>query len=584
VKPTALFIASLLGLGLVAKTTTAQVFQVVGQQLGDVSTALSDIQGKSHVYQSTDPKELKLFYLPFFALEEDKPGSHRPMVQVQRSPNPGNGLVTVTLLLSPENLVEEVAAYIRGNAEMKAVDSRYALVTNFNLIGIPLRNLSIDEINPRMGFNPITLPNYGAQGVLQLVAEMPMAQAQEWAEDIRKGDRKPQFDIHYDLSTDQQLSQTDIQSSMAYIYETNAVKNLNGAKAAGEKFGWKVGGNGVQIEQPFLTRGQKQLFEGRTKAEVAVIVKIGDNEDAEFVKQMLAYVEAVLKKSAIDTDATPLGRELKNLSSYGLDPGDLKADSVDKLVANVKAFFSQEDADKKNFEAGASASFLGIGASGSVKTSGESLRKQMRDNGWDFQAKGSFLVPKSFEVHIVNCTKLRTEGVVSGAIIRQKRGFTGFIHRVSVSTLYHPDSAKGKDKFVERLTAIMKTKVFNAQQTVGNVVVPGGLEHKPQTPLINIELPKGVLSKGKKIAIGFVVTGAEIKLGGGIHFIPQVNGAVLGFDEFNRTIREGGQTTSYWEITVNNDVTSLGMVAEIGGAAPPVRINGIATITVVLLE
>src|SRR5579859_6099258 len=96
-------VVSVFALLLLADAALGQVYQPVGRQLGDVSAALTDIKGKSLVYQSTDQKELKLFYAPFFALEEDKPGSGRPKVTVQKSPNEGMGLVTVTLLLSPQN-------------------------------------------------------------------------------------------------------------------------------------------------------------------------------------------------------------------------------------------------------------------------------------------------------------------------------------------------------------------------------------------------------------------------------------------------------------------------------------------------
>ena len=73
-----------------------------------------------------------------------------------------------------------------------------------------------------------------------------------------------------------------------------------------------------------------------------------------------------------------------------------------------------------------------------MKTTGKTLREKMTDNGWRFEVEGEFSVPEAFEVHIVNRTAMRSEGAVSGAIVRSQRGFVGFVHRVSASNLYYP--------------------------------------------------------------------------------------------------------------------------------------------------
>ncbi len=213
-------------------------YQPIGKQLADVSAAIADIQGKSVVYQPTDPKEFKLFYIPFFAMEESESKSCRPKVFVEQGPTPGKSLVTLRLLLSPQNKIDSIAAFIRANAKLKAADPRYISVTSFNLTGIPLRNLSIEETWPRYGFTQVKLPEYGAQGVLRLVtSEMSLDDAERLALNIEKGNVVPEFDIRFDLATDQELSQSEIQGSMAYIYKTEAVKDLCGAKSACEKFG-----------------------------------------------------------------------------------------------------------------------------------------------------------------------------------------------------------------------------------------------------------------------------------------------------------------------------------------------------------
>ncbi len=442
------------GLVLITEAASAQVFQPVGKQLGDVSSALVDIQGKSAVYAPVDPdKEFKLFYIPFFALEEAEPGSRRPKVQVEKSPNVGNGLVTITLLLSPQNKVDALARYVRANAELNALDDRYKDIQPVNLTGIPLSNLRVDEVEPRYGFRQVNLPSYSAQGTLRLVAEMRMEMAEQVASEIERGQRVPEFDISYDLAADQELSESTIRANAVYLYHTDAAKDLMSSKPAGETFGFHVGPDGVQLSQPFLTRNQRQTFEGKIRTEVSMVLRIGNEKDNEFVRQMMDYFDKVFERADPLSVDGPLSQQLANLSSYELDDEDLKADKLNKLVADVKNFFSQEDWQKNTFEADASASFLGIGASGSVKTSGESLHKEMIDKGWKFEVQGGITVPKAFEVHIINQTSLKSEGAVSGAVIRQQRGFTGFVHRVSASNLYHLTTAGDKSVDIAELRA-----------------------------------------------------------------------------------------------------------------------------------
>ncbi len=437
------------GVGLSAEFAAAQVFQPVGKQLGDVSGALQSIQAKSAVYEPADPdKEFKLFYIPFFALEESQPGSRRPKVVVQKSPTAGNGLVTLTLLLSPQNLVDGIASYVRSNAVLATRDGqtvpvgRYKNIQPFNLTGIPLKNLSIDEVgDSRYGFKQVIQPHFGAQGTLLLVAEMPMDRAEQVAAEIEGGKRCPQFDIKYDLASDQELSESQIRASTVYFYNTEAAKDLSSAKPSSEKFGIAGGPGGVQIGQPFVSKSERQLFEARIKTEVSQVLRLGDEKDIEFLRKTAEYFPKVFERTDLLKADGPISQQLANLSSYGLDPEELKADKLDGLMVDVKNFFSQEGWEKKTFKAGASASFLGIGgASGSVETSGESLHKQMSNAGWKFQtAPGSKItIPKAFEVHIVNRTALKAEGSASGAVIRAQRGFIGFNHRVSASNLYHP--------------------------------------------------------------------------------------------------------------------------------------------------
>ena len=50
----------------------------------------------------------------------------------------------------------------------------------------------------------------------------------------------------------------------------------------------------------------------------------------------------------------------------------------------------------------------------------------MEDKGWQFEAKGKFMVPKSFKVNLVHTMSLKTEGVLSLEVLRTERMFVRF--------------------------------------------------------------------------------------------------------------------------------------------------------------
>lgn len=479
------WLVGILAVAVTPAKSDAQVFDIIGKQYRDVSAVLADIGSKSVVYRSVDANAKQLYYVPFFALKADAQGS--PDVRLGASPTPGRKQVLLTLLLSPQNKLEAVAAYIRAQEKLVALDPRYADVEAGQLIGIPLANLVVEEESPRIGFQRIDLPNYGAQGVLDLVADLPETQAKEVAEAIRSKSQFPQFTVRYDLSTRQELSQSELQASVRQLFKTNAVKDLLSAKSAGEQFGWQVNPDGLKLVQPHVTRSAREKFEGLLTDEARILMEVENEKDEQILRDQLQqdYFKKVFSKYPIDTDSNPLGRELARLNAYGLDPTDLKPDQIDKLVADVKNFFNQENLDKKSFEAGGSASFLGIGGSANVKTNTETLRKTMTDKGWKFESNGKHIVPKSFEVHILNQTALESSGTFSSAIIRRKRDFTKFNSRVSTSNVYMPLTAKDELVALEQVRS--RVKVLDSQ-------VPPGM----MLPFFGTKVPDGfVLADGQ---------------------------------------------------------------------------------------
>jgi hypothetical protein len=403
-----------------------------------VSAVIQDIGAKSVVYLPVGKDDKQLFYIPFFAMRADKDG--KLDVAVQNGMTEATKIVSVWLLLSPQNKLEDIAKYIRTQEAITPIDSRFVNVQASQLVGILFANLSVVEEEPRIGFQSVQLTNYAAQGEIQLNAIVPAGDADTIAKELQANKRLPIFTITYDLSARKTISQSEFQADLRYFSDTKAAKELLSAPKTSEKFGWKVGTEGVELEQPFLTREQRGIFQGRMKAEVKVLIQLENDQDLPFIDYMKNYFDKVLERLFFDTDKTPLGQQLGNMSVLDFDPRDLQPDQIDQLVTDVKNFFSSEDKTFVNTEVAASASFLGFGGSASVKYTKDELQKRMEDKGWKFEPKGQFKVPKSFEYHVVNDTNLRTEGVLSLDVLRTERIFARFNNRVSADNRYYPQS------------------------------------------------------------------------------------------------------------------------------------------------
>jgi hypothetical protein len=479
----------------------AQTFRPIGEQYRDVSAVLQKIAAKSIVYLPLSKDDKQLFYIPFFAMKAGKDDKLEVAVQIGTTPT--TKIVSVWLLLSPQNGLEAIAAYIRAQEAITSIDKRFADVQPSQLVGIPFANLDVVEEEPRIGFRQVRLTNYAAQGEIQLNAEVPAADAEKIADDLREKKRLPVFTVQYDLSARKTISQSEIQADLRFFSETKAAKTLLGAPKTSEKFGWKVGPGGVQLEQPFLTRDQRGTFEGRMKAEVKVLIQLEDDRDLAFLGYMQGYFDKVFQRFVFDIDKTPLGQQLANMSAFDFDPKDLSPQQIDQMVADVKNFFSQENANENTFEAGASASFLGIGGSGSVKTSGKTLRKSMEDKGWKFEPKGKFLVPKSFEVHVVDSKTLKTEGVLSLVVLRTERMFARFNHRVSAANTYYPQT------IADHLVAfeILKGQVKQISESLATVNknLSGRIKGLEDNPLKVGEFSVALVRKDQKNAEAFTI-------------------------------------------------------------------------------
>ena len=71
---------------------------------------------------------------------------------------------------------------------------------------------------------------------------------------------------------------------------------------------------------------------------------------------------------------------------------------MEKVIADVKNFLSDESQDKISFAAGGS----GWGFSANVSYSKEEARKKSADNGWKIDQVGKKYIPKSITVRDLN--------------------------------------------------------------------------------------------------------------------------------------------------------------------------------------
>jgi len=231
----------------------------------DASTLLRDIGATSLVYRPFSKEDKQLYYVPFFVFKGDKDGTLD--VAVLNGPTPNTKQIAIWLLLSPQNRVDAIASFLRNEEAKAPVDKRYANVQPGDLIGLLLSNLEVTEEEPRIGFRSVRQTNYAPQGEIQLVAEVRAEDAERVATDLRAGKKGqlPVFNIQYDLSARRKLSQSDIQGSMCVLSETKAAKDLLGSPKSSEKCGWKLLSGGVEFQQPFLMRQQRDTFEGRPR-------------------------------------------------------------------------------------------------------------------------------------------------------------------------------------------------------------------------------------------------------------------------------------------------------------------------------
>jgi len=93
----------------------------------------------------------------------------------------------------------------------------------------------------------------------------------------------------------------------------------------------------------------------------------------------------------------------------------------------------------------------------------------MIDKGWSFEARGNISVPKTFEVHLINYTALKSEGVVSMQVARTQRGFERFSHLVSTTSRYYPLSAGDELIALEEVRALV-----HQTPPIGSVVAFAG--------------------------------------------------------------------------------------------------------------
>jgi len=429
----------------------AQEFTLVGNPYMRLTRALTDIDADSIVYlpdindPKTDKEHPALHYIPFFAFDANSSGKLN--VELLDTNSDEKKSVVITLIVSPSSNLETAAALIRLQAAQQP-NSNFPNLKDFSsdkLMGIPFRHIKISE-STSYGFKDETLMDYSTPRVFRLRAELPNAEAERLADGLRENHMKPSFQITYSLAAKQRISLSTGKVSNVFYRDTQVVKRMQGAGTLKEKFGWTVDSGGIALRQGAITRDQKNKLQDELKEELFVNMSLEDDRDLEYLdKYLQQFYSRVFTESPLNIESS-LGKQLAHMNSFDFDPADISPDQIDSIIVDVKQFFQNESEDHFTLDTHGAASssgnlsllnIIGIGVSaaadGSLKTTKATLRKSMEDKGWRFETSGKFIVPKSFNVYLVNDSALRTSSTLTFETERASRDFIYFTAEVATS-------------------------------------------------------------------------------------------------------------------------------------------------------
>lgn len=331
----------------------SQSYTLVGEEYRDASEVLESIGVRSLIYKppqvTQNRTDDRLFYTPFFVFKKSSNGKLDVKYQ---PPLPGTQKhrVILTLFISPQIKVRAMVDTIRS--QERITQGAYSNLDSTKLIGLPLRNLMISNAETVQLFNEVKRDSFDTTSELPLTAELSNeTEAKEFKRNLEDGTISLSFDVRFEVNA--VFTQTESTGSLkgVVLYDTNAVKNLEGA---GKAFDFNISPDGGSVNtnssETYVTRDQKSTFEGRLQKEIGVFYDIENPADLSIIKGDLdKYFIAIFGEKEIQFDNN-FEKELTKLSTYDFDARDIKPDEIKKLTTSLKDFFKSKDQEWNNTE------------------------------------------------------------------------------------------------------------------------------------------------------------------------------------------------------------------------------------------
>ena len=411
-----------------------QASPIITTQFRDVTPVLLDIHGRSAVFTEL-ANPTSAYYTPFFAFKSD--GQGRLIVKIQPTASPLVSQLSIWLLISPQVKVNAIANFLRNDGSAATV---FHSIAPSQLTGLPLARLSVkqqtDDASPGpiVTFRPVVLQNQSAQAELMLSAYVSATDAASISDSLRDGIVIPEFEIDYSVNAVLADAQSAIQADLITLSDSNAAKSLANAPRLGDQFAFAYSGGALQVRQPFMTRAQSSSFSAKLKSEMRVVATIHNESDTLFLESSLdTFVDKLFVSAAIDTDATPLGQQLRNMSVFGLAGKSFDPDKVDQLVADIKNFFVNEAQEvfTTDVDTDGDVYWWLVDVSADGTQTRDEFKRRLVEKGWKFEAKGMVSVPKALEVDVIDSAVLRNSGSFSILQERSKIAMGRRIHRLN---------------------------------------------------------------------------------------------------------------------------------------------------------
>jgi microcystin-dependent protein len=447
--------------------------------------------------------------------------------------------LVLTLLNSPPELTNELYHHLRDegiryNTDYKDIIRGQLLTPNFLTITIEDVTNRADDLK----FRTYSLtPRLGTNNDFKLEMTIDNGLADDLIQKIQNKETEFNFRVKYTTNAALALSSSSANGRIANIKTTQSINDLKGKGSAFSWAGSEETGS-VTKSNVTVTRDQKTVFQADLRTEVTLTYNIDQNagsQEQNFLQGKLdEVINSILAPKDVPFDAN-FSREIQRLSSYSLDPNDIKADDIDKLVTDVTNEFKSVTSDDFDLtldvKGKALWGLLGGGADTHLKKS--QMADILKKKGWKFDISGNQYIPKTIELNVLSEENLRKVGYVEVKVNTVSN--TGMGAEVAVSTadnlLYSELSKEGVLSFY--------TSFIKNSPPLGTILpFAGGKDSKPN----GWEFCHGDLIDTVRFRELFHVLGYKWgKENNGLKFrLPDLRGAFIRGADYGRGMDTGG--------------------------------------------